>query len=93
MFESFDFSISTSIFLYVFSAYLIFYLLYSLFAVFHLLKYGVYNLSLYLLIIVFAGGTLLLVSESLIVLAELDWSTPIPINEVLQKHSGLFPNV
>ena len=94
MFASLDFSISTSIFLYLFGAYLTFYLLYSLFTVFHLLKYGVYNFSLYLLITVFAGGTILLVSGSLFYLSGFDWSTPIPMYQVLQEeNSGLFPNL
>lgn len=88
-------SLSVSIFLYIFGAYMLFYILYSLFNVYHLVRYGVYSCSLYLLVTVFTGGTILLVTGSVFLLMGYDWSAPILFNGVIQDYnnSELFPNL
>ncbi len=88
-------SVPVSIFLYLFGAYMLFYVLYSLFNIYHLMRYGVYGLSLYVLITVFAGGTILLISGSVFLLAEYDWSAPISLNtSPIQEYGNtLFPSL
>ena len=94
MFDFPQLSLPVSIFLYVFGAYMLFYILYSLFNIFHLIKYGVYGFGLYLLVTVFTGGTILLVAGSVFLLTEYDWSAPISVNSVLEQcDSGLFDNL
>lgn len=90
-----SFSLPVSIFLYVFGAYMIFYVLYSLFNIYHLVRYGVYSFSLYVLVTVFTGGTILLVAGSIFLLMDYDWTAPISFNGVIQDYddSGLFPNL
>lgn len=94
MFDLPSFSLPVSIFLYVFGAYMVFYLLYSLFNVYHLVRYGVYSFSLYVLVTVFTGGTILLVSGSIFLLMDYDWSAPVSFNEVMESNgSNLFPSL
>lgn len=83
-----------SIFLYVFGAYMLFYILYSLFNVYHLVRYGVYSFSLYVLVTVFTGGTILLVAGSIFLLMGYDWTVPISFNGLIETNgSNLFPSL
>lgn len=95
MFELPTLSLPVSIFLYIFGAYMIFYVLYSLFNIYHLVRYGVYGFSLYLLVTVFTGGTILLVAGSIFLLMDYDWTAPISFNGVIQEYGdgSLFPNL
>lgn len=87
-------SLPVSIFLYLFGAYMLFYVIYSLFNIYHLVRYGVYSLSLYLLVAVFTGGTILLVAGSIFWLMKFDWSAPLSVNDAIQEYDGnLFPNL
>lgn len=98
MFAFPELSIPISIFLFVFGAYMLFYLLYSLFNIYHLVRYGVYGFGLYLLVTIFTGGTILLVSGSFFMLSEFNWNEPISINTVISdftqsKNEVINPNL
>jgi len=79
MFELPQISLPIGILLAVFAAYMIFYVLYGLFNIYHILRYGVYGFGLYLLLAIFTGGTIILVSGSIFWLMEYDWTTTISL--------------
>lgn len=80
------------VFLFVFAAYMIFYVLYSLFNIYHLVRYGVYGFGLYLIVTIFTGGTILLVAGSTFMLLEYDWTLPISLDNATQFYNeDLFP--
>lgn len=76
------------VFLGVYGFFLLFYIIYSLFTVMHLVKYGVAGFPLYLLTAVYAGGTILLVSVSIFMLARYDWTYSVPLDFIVK----LFQN-
>ena len=82
MFTLPSFSIPISIFLLIFGGYVIFYFLYSLFNVYHLVRYGVYGFGLYLIVTVFTAGSICLVAGSTFFLMQYDWSAPISLHDL-----------
>ncbi len=94
MFDLPNLSVPVSIFLYVYSAYMLFYVLYSMFNIYHLIRYGVYGFGLYLLVTIFTGGTILLLSGSFFLLSEYNWNELISVNGIIENNdNGLFPNL
>jgi hypothetical protein len=94
MFNFSTMSIPVSAFLAVFGAYMIFYIFYSLFNVYHLIKYGIFGIGLYILVTVFTGGTIILISGSTFMLMEYDWSHPISVDNAAQYYNeDLFPSL
>ncbi|TAL50742.1 hypothetical protein EPN81_02050 [Patescibacteria group bacterium] len=92
MFDIPNIHIPIYVFLFVFGAYMLFYLLYSLFNIYHLVRYGVYGFGLYLIITIFTGGTILLVAGSTMLLMEYDWTLPISLNDAATfSDETLFP--
>lgn len=80
------------VFLFVFAAYMIFYVLYSLFNIYHLIRYGVYGFGLYLIVTIFTGGTILFIAGSTFMLMEYDWTLPISLDNATQFYNeDLFP--
>ncbi len=79
-------------FLIIFGAYMAFYILYSLFNIYHLVRYGVYGFGLYLIVTIFTGGTILLVAGSTFLLLEYDWTLPISLGNAAEFYNeDLFP--
>jgi len=76
------------IFLGIYCFFLLFYIIYSLFTAMHLLKYGVASFHLYLLIVIYIGGTILLVSGSIFLLLRYDWTYSIPLDFITKLYSG-----
>ena len=66
----------------IFGLYLLCYITYSLFNLFHLLKYGVAGKGLLLIVLIFLGGTILLVAGSVFVLLPYDWTYAIPLDQL-----------
>ncbi len=94
MFELPQISIPISVFLFLFAGYLLFYISYSLFNIYHLLRYGIYSFSLYVLITVFAGGTILLTAGSVFLLWDIDWNHPIGLSDTVQYYNDdIFPGL
>jgi len=94
MFDLPNLSIPVAVFLLVYGLYMLFYVLYSFFNIYHLVRYGVYGFGLYLIITIFAGGTILLLSGSVLLLLEYDWNAPITLNNAVQFYNeDLFPGL
>ncbi|MBI4713771.1 hypothetical protein HY771_01110 [Candidatus Uhrbacteria bacterium] len=92
MFTFPELTLPVSIFLLLYGAYLLLFLFYSLFNIYHLIRYGLYGFGLYLIITVFAGGTILLVSGSIFLLMKYDWSQPIFVNGLIETYgNNLLP--
>ncbi len=94
MFDMPSISIPIAVFLIVYGAYMLFYILYSLFNIYHLVRYGIYGFGLYVIVTVFAGGTILLIGASLFMLMEYDWSMPISLGSAVEYYNeDLFPGL
>ncbi len=94
MFDIPSISIPIAVFLIVYGAYMLFYVLYSLFNIYHLIRYGVYGFGLYLIVTVFTCGTILLVGASVYMLLEFDWTVPIGLNDAVEYYNeDLFPGL
>lgn len=92
MFDLPNIDLPIYVFLFVFGAYMLFYVLYSLFNIYHLVRYGVYGFGLYLIVAIFTGGTILLVAGSTFLLMEYDWTLPISLDSATQFYNeDLFP--
>ncbi len=93
MFELEGIGIPVSVFLIVYGGYMLFYVLYSLFTIYHFFRYGIYGFGLYLIITIFTGGTILLVSGSVLLLLQYDWQAPIMAGQVIETYNtSLFPD-
>lgn len=94
MFDIPNVSIPILVFLLIWGAYMLFYVLYSLFNIYHLIRYGIYGLGLYLIVTIFTGGTILLVSGSIFLLIEYDWNHQISLENVIEYYNTDFlPNL
>jgi len=92
MFDLPDLGIPVSIFLAIYGAYMLFYVFYSLFNIYHLIRYGVYGFGLYLIVTVFTGGTIILISGSVFLLMEYDWTHSVSIDSAAEYYNeDLFP--
>jgi len=84
MFELPSLGLPVSIFLILYGVFMFFFLMYSAFNAYHLIRYGFSDFFLYLLIIVFTGGTIILVSASVIQMLQYDWGRPITADQALE---------
>ncbi len=92
MFDLPDINLPIAVFLIVYGAYMVFYVLYSLFNIYHLIRYGVYGLGLYLIVSIFVGGTIILVAGSVFPLLEYEWTLPLSLDRVGDFYNeDLFP--
>ena len=92
MFELPNIDLPIYVFLFVFGVYMLFYVLYSLFNIYHLIRYGVYGFGLYLIVTIFTGGTILLVAGSFFLFAEYDWTIPVSLDNAAEFYNkDLFP--
>ncbi len=82
-FPSFILLIPYALFLLVFS-------LYSIFNLYHLFFYGVFGLGLYLIIISFFSGTVILVALSFTFLAPYEWTSMISIGNLIKLDTNFF---
>lgn len=83
-----EFSVTISVFLILYTAFLVLFSFYSIFNIYHLIRYGLYGFGLYLIITIFAGGTILLVAGSIFLLQEYDWSIPIQLNNIVKIYTS-----
>ena len=94
MFDLPSISFPVGILLIIFIAYMVFYVAYSFFNIYHLVRYGIYGFGLYLIVTVFTGGTILLVGASTLMLINFDWSAPFNITDNIDNYDGdLFPGL
>ncbi|MEI6510918.1 MAG: hypothetical protein WCO25_02630 [Candidatus Uhrbacteria bacterium] len=59
--------------------------LYSLFNLYHLVRFGTASTGLYAVTALFAGGTVLLVGATVFLLAPYDWSASISVSDLLRQ--------
>lgn len=65
---------------------------FSIFNVYHLLRYGVYNFNLYILSVIYIGGSLFIVGASIILILNHDWSTVFSVETLLgEENTTFFP--
>ena len=94
MFDLPDISVPISIFLIIWGEYMLNYVLYTIFNIYHLIRYGVYGFGLYLIVTIFAGGTVILVAGSAFLLMEYDWSVPLSLQNTIELYNeDLFPSL
>lgn len=79
------FSIPLWALLVAYGAYLAFFLLYAAFNLYHLLRFGMYGLGLYLITALFVVGTVLLIAASYSLLAPFDWTVSFPVSSLFDR--------
>jgi hypothetical protein len=88
MFDLPNIAAPISVFLIPFGIFMFLYILYSLFNIYHLIRYGIFGKGLYFLITIFSAGAILLSAGSIFILLGFDWGTSIG----LQEASNLYNN-
>ncbi len=83
-----ELSFPVLIFLGIYCFFLLFYVVYSLFTAIHLIKYGVVGFPMYLILVVYIGGTILLIAASIFLLLRYDWTYSVPLDFI----TSLFDN-
>jgi len=66
-----------SIFLYIYLVFLFIWFVFSLVGVYHIIKFSQINLISFFSIIIYAGGSLVILNYSYYFISQADWSTPI----------------
>jgi hypothetical protein len=61
-------------FLIPYALFVLVFVVFSLFNIYHLLRYGIYNFNLYVLSVVYLAGTIFVLGASIIILNSFDWS-------------------
>lgn len=85
-----ELSIPVAIFLVLFGLFLLFYVVYALFNVAHLVEYGRTGSPLWGIVFVFTIGTIFLLIASVFWLLRYDFFYSIPVSEILHPLSRLF---
>lgn len=68
------------------------FIFFSFFNVYHLMRYGIYNFNLYILSVIYVGGTIFVLGASYIVLNDFDWSVPLTLSSYLAPNPEFFQN-
>lgn len=73
--------------------FLVFFVLYTGFNLYHLLRFGTYGIGLYGVTAFFLGGTVLLLAVSFFLLLPYDWSYSMSLGEFFErfKNDQFFP--
>lgn len=87
------FTLPISIILIPLGVFLIFYLFYSVFNIYHLLRFGVYGFGLYLISSFFVLGTIGLLALSGFYLSAYDWNAPIAFQNILEVNESNLPGL
>jgi hypothetical protein len=83
-------SVTIAIALVPFAIFVLFYLIYSAFTLYHMIRFGVYGFSLYAMSLVYALGSLALLLGSLYVISSQDWSATIDLPNLLAGPDETF---
>ena len=70
--------------------FLAIFMVYSFFNIYHLMRYGIYNFRLYLISVIFLGGTLFILGSSALVLFGFDWSVSLDLGMILNTDQTNF---
>ena len=71
-----------------YSLFLLFFCLYTIFNVYHLVRFGTYGFGLYLITAVFLFGSVVLLAISFTMLSSYDWTTRIPISDYIDTYKS-----
>ena len=82
-----EFSIPIAFLLGIYGLFVVFYIIWSFFNIYHLMRFGVASLFLTTLVTVYAIGSLVLLGASGLSLLRYDWSTPFSVTAILQGPS------
>lgn len=85
-----DINIPVSIFIGLYGLFLLFYVFYGFFTLMHLLEYGRVGAPLFLIVIGFLGGTILLVSGSIFWLLHYDLAYTLPVVDMISLLKQYF---
>lgn len=85
--EGTDLVLPMTVLLIPFGLFLAFYILYSLFNLYHLLRFGLEGVPLFLITIVFIGGSVVLIAGTIFALAGYDWSGELSLTDTLNEWS------
>jgi len=80
-------------FLIPYALVMVVFIFFSIFNVYHLMRYGIYNFNLYILSVIYVGGTLFIIGASYIVLSDFDWSVPLSLGTYITPDQDLFQPV
>lgn len=78
-------TISLSIFLYIYFAFLFGWLLFTLAGIYHMLKFGFKNFTTFFTTIIFIGVTITMLAVSYNFIIEIDWKTEVSLFDSLFK--------
>jgi len=80
-------------FLIPYALFVLVFVTFSLFNIYHLLRYGIYNFNLYVLSVVYLAGTVFILGASIIILNSFDWSVLFSADTILgtSDQNQLFP--
>lgn len=76
-----EFPISYFLIPYAFFAFV--FVIFSFFNIYHMLRYGIYNFSLYILSVVYLGGTVFFLGASIIIILSFNWSVPLNLDAII----------
>jgi len=69
-------------FLLPYAFFLTVFVIFSLFNVYHLLRYGIYNFNLYVLSTIYMAGTIFILGASIIMILQFDWTVPFELSTI-----------
>jgi len=72
-------SFPLSIFLIIYFIFLVIFILFSYFDIYHLLKFGTLNITNFLVTFIYLGGSILIIFISWQYLSQIDWQQPIEL--------------
>ncbi len=83
-----DFPIS--FFLIPYAVFIVIFLIFSFFNIYHLLRYGIYNFALYLLSVIYIGGTIFIIGASYILLSDYSWAASFSLDTIIGEPNQQF---
>lgn len=84
-----EFSLPVVIFLIPYTLFVLMYMIYSLFNLYHILRFGVSSFGTYLITTIFLGGTVFLAGASWYFLMPYDWTALWNISDILKADPSL----
>ena len=80
-------SLSVSWLLLPLGIFFLVFVLYSLFNLYHLFRFGVYNFGLYIISTIYILGTVFLVSLAIFITLDIDWTASISLKNFFEDYS------
>lgn len=84
------FNFSIQYFLIPYGLFVLIFLVFSFFNIYHLMRYGIYNFALYVLSVIYLSGTIFVLGMSAIILFGFDWSVSLELGQILDANRSEF---